>query len=120
MAYKFNSMSGRVGAAPPQMAYAPAGLKPEAPAEPSQIVWDQKPKAVARHKSPMGGDGILGNLIRNRVYESQKMFQRPDGLPVHLKKGFTDRVSYSVIMALTVFGTAWTCYSLYNLAKPKK
>ncbi|XP_022090987.1 cytochrome c oxidase subunit 7A-related protein, mitochondrial-like [Acanthaster planci] len=119
MAYKYNSMSGRVGSAPPQTAYSPAGLQATV-TEPSQIVWDQKPKPVARFRSPMGGDGVMGSLIRNRVYENQRVFQKPDGLPVHLKKGFTDRISYSIVMALTVFGTAWTCYSLYKLAQPKK
>ena len=50
------------------------GLKATA-AEPSQLVWDQKPKPAARFKSPMGGDGIFGSMIRNRVYENQRVFQ---------------------------------------------
>merc|ERR1711962_643380 len=112
-------MSGRVGATVPQTAYSPAGLKPAA-VEPAQIIWDQKPKPVTRQRSPMGGDGMFGNLIRNRVYDSQQIFQKPDGVPIHLKRGFSDRVSYGIIMALTVLGTGWTCYSLYKLAQPKK
>ncbi|XP_071787759.1 cytochrome c oxidase subunit 7A2-like, mitochondrial [Asterias amurensis] len=118
MAYKFRPMGGRVGPATPEMAYSPAGLQPPVKVEPSQLVWEQKPKPVAIYRSPMGGDGVFGKL--NKVYQNQKVFQSPNGIPIHLKKGFTDRLSFGLIMALTVGGTIWTCVSLYQYSQPKK
>ncbi|XP_022090989.1 cytochrome c oxidase subunit 7A2, mitochondrial-like isoform X2 [Acanthaster planci] len=58
--------------------------------------------------------------IQNKVKENQLRFQKDDGLPVHLKGGLMDTFSYTVIMGLTVAGTAWVCYELFTLSMPKK
>uniref|UniRef100_A0A3B4FNZ6 Cytochrome c oxidase subunit 7A1, mitochondrial n=1 Tax=Pundamilia nyererei TaxID=303518 RepID=A0A3B4FNZ6_9CICH len=50
--------------------------------------------------------------LKNKVPESQKIFQEDNGLPVHIKGGTGDVLLYRATMTLTIAGT---CYSLYWL-----
>ncbi|GLD56969.1 cytochrome c oxidase subunit 7A2, mitochondrial [Lates japonicus] len=54
--------------------------------------------------------------IKNRVPEQQKVFQEDNGLPVHLKGGTADALLYRTTMTLTVFGTGYVIYELWNAA----
>ncbi|MCJ8736846.1 hypothetical protein PDJAM_G00017110 [Pangasius djambal] len=58
--------------------------------------------------------------VENKVATKQKMFQEDNGLPVHLKGGPKDALLYSATMALTVFGTGYVIYELFQAAMPKK
>ncbi|XP_018530179.1 cytochrome c oxidase subunit 7A2, mitochondrial [Lates calcarifer] len=58
--------------------------------------------------------------VKNRVPEQQKLFQEDNGLPVHLKGGPADALLYRTTMTLTVFGTGYVLYELWNAAFPKK
>uniref|UniRef100_A0A4W3IIV4 Cytochrome c oxidase subunit 7A2, mitochondrial n=1 Tax=Callorhinchus milii TaxID=7868 RepID=A0A4W3IIV4_CALMI len=58
--------------------------------------------------------------LQNKVPENQKIFQEDNGLPVHLKGGVTDALLYRLTMGLTVVGTGYVLYELFNAAMPKK
>ncbi|NXQ31762.1 COX7R oxidase, partial [Alaudala cheleensis] len=55
----------------------------------------------------------------NKVPDLQKVFQRSDGLPVHLKRGYPDRMLYRTTMALTIGGTFYCLVALYIASQPK-
>ncbi|XP_032870463.1 cytochrome c oxidase subunit 7A2, mitochondrial-like [Amblyraja radiata] len=57
--------------------------------------------------------------LKNRVLEHQKVFQADNNLPVHLKGGVVDAVLYRITMAITVGGTLFSFYSLFQAALPK-
>ncbi|XP_039553840.1 cytochrome c oxidase subunit 7A-related protein, mitochondrial isoform X2 [Passer montanus] len=46
--------------------------------------------------------------------------QRSDGLPVHLKLGYPDRLLYRTTMALTIGGTIYCLVALIIASQPKK
>ncbi|XP_056333599.1 cytochrome c oxidase subunit 7A2, mitochondrial [Danio aesculapii] len=58
--------------------------------------------------------------LENKVPNKQKMFQEDNDLPVHLKGGLTDGLLYRLTMALTVFGSGYVVYTLFDVAMPKK
>ncbi len=58
--------------------------------------------------------------LQSKIKDGQTKFQTDNGIPVHLKGGVIDTFTYTTIMGLTVVGTAWTCYSLYDYSMPKK
>ncbi|KAM3676815.1 cytochrome c oxidase subunit 7A-related protein, mitochondrial isoform X2 [Ammospiza nelsoni] len=89
------------------------GLKPLAPTDyPHLIFGTSKP---APGLSP--ADSFLG---RNKVPDLQKVFQRSDGLPVHLKLGYPDKLLYRTTMALTIGGTIYCLVALFIASQPKK
>ncbi|NWY39532.1 COX7R oxidase, partial [Sylvia atricapilla] len=88
------------------------GLKPLVPTEspgPDAIFGTSKPGLPAT-------DTFLGT---NKVPDLQKVFQRSDGLPVHLKRGYPDRMLYRTTMALTIGGTFYCLVALYIASQPK-
>ncbi|NXD91647.1 COX7R oxidase, partial [Chaetorhynchus papuensis] len=85
------------------------GLKPLVPTEsPAPIFGTSKP--------PSEAEAFLG---KNKVPDLQKVFQRSDGLPVHLKRGVPDRLLYRTTMALTIGGTIYCLVALYIASQPK-
>jgi len=58
--------------------------------------------------------------VQNKVKENQVLFQKDNGLPIHLKGGILDKFTYTAAMTLTVFGTAWACYELFAYSQAKK
>ncbi|XP_051869173.1 cytochrome c oxidase subunit 7A2, mitochondrial-like [Pristis pectinata] len=58
--------------------------------------------------------------VENRVPEKQKIFQADNGIPVYLKGGVGDAVLYRLTMALTVGGTVYVLYQLFDAALPRK
>lgn len=45
--------------------------------------------------------------------------QRPDGVPVHLKRGLPDQMLYRTTLALTVGGTLYCLVALYMASQPR-
>ncbi|NXA00099.1 COX7R oxidase, partial [Nesospiza acunhae] len=89
------------------------GLKPLAPSDyPHLIFGTSKP---APGLPPV--DPFLG---KNKVPDLQKVFQRSDGLPVHLKLGYPDKLLYRTTMALTIGGTIYCLVALFIASQPKK
>uniref|UniRef100_A0A8C4EEX6 Uncharacterized protein n=1 Tax=Dicentrarchus labrax TaxID=13489 RepID=A0A8C4EEX6_DICLA len=58
-------------------------------------------------------------LGANRVPDLQKVFQRSDGVPVHLKRGLIDKLLYRTTMGLTVGGALYCLVALYIAAQPR-
>ncbi|XP_066536888.1 cytochrome c oxidase subunit 7A2a [Hoplias malabaricus] len=58
--------------------------------------------------------------VENKVPAKQKLFQEDNGIPVHLKGGAKDALLYRATMALTVFGSGFVLYKLFEAAMPKK
>ncbi|XP_005483127.1 cytochrome c oxidase subunit 7A-related protein, mitochondrial isoform X1 [Zonotrichia leucophrys gambelii] len=113
MYYKFSGFTQRLTGATSSAAYTPQGLKPLAPTDyPHLIFGTSKP---APGLSP--ADSFLG---RNKVPYLQKVFQKSDGLPVHLKLGYPDKLLYRTTMALTIGGTIYCLVALFIASQPKK
>ncbi|NXA87821.1 COX7R oxidase, partial [Melanocharis versteri] len=88
------------------------GLKPLVPTESlSPIFGTSKPPSDLRATDSF--------LVKNKVPDLQKVFQRSDGLPVHLKRGIPDRMLYRTTMALTLGGTIYCLIALYIASQPK-
>ncbi|NWU25454.1 COX7R oxidase, partial [Dyaphorophyia castanea] len=88
------------------------GLKPLVPTEsPAPIFGTSKPPSVLPTTEPFLG--------KNNVADLQRVFQRSDGLPVHLKGGVPDRMLYRTTMALTIGGTIYCLVALYIASRPK-
>ncbi|NWT66748.1 COX7R oxidase, partial [Prunella himalayana] len=89
------------------------GLKPLAPTEPPDLIIRKSKPAPAL---PAAGP----YLNTNKVPDLQKIFQRPDGLPVYLKLGYSDKMLYRTTMALTIGGTIYCVVALIIASQPKK
>ncbi|XP_067875411.1 cytochrome c oxidase subunit 7A1, mitochondrial isoform X1 [Heterodontus francisci] len=61
----------------------------------------------------------IRNQLKNKVLENQKIFQADNGLPVHLKGGTVDAVFYRITMAITIGGTFFSIYNLFQAALPR-
>ncbi|NXB03818.1 COX7R oxidase, partial [Cnemophilus loriae] len=88
------------------------GLKPLVPTESSAPIFGTSKLSPDLPAT----DPFLGI---NKVPDLQKVFQRSDGLPVHLKRGVPDRMLYRTTMALTIGGTIYCLVALYIASQPK-
>ncbi|KAM8837100.1 cytochrome c oxidase subunit 7A2-like, mitochondrial isoform 2-T2 [Spinachia spinachia] len=88
------------------------GLRPGVPAESPAMVFATPTKVVSEAGS------AVEYLGANRVPELQRIFQAPDGIPIHLKRGLPDRLLYRTTMALTVGGALYCLVALYFAAQP--
>ncbi|XP_033120358.1 cytochrome c oxidase subunit 7A-related protein, mitochondrial-like [Anneissia japonica] len=119
MAFRYNTSTGKLSPSTPQLAYNPEGIKKLKCADPPKIQWAVKPMPPAPQYSPLGGDQIFGSLIRNRVYEKWPLFQANDGVPVHLKRGARDRVSFMLFAGFVGCSTLYTLFQLGRLINKK-
>ncbi|XP_028580621.2 cytochrome c oxidase subunit 7A2-like, mitochondrial isoform X3 [Podarcis muralis] len=90
------------------------GFKPVVSTESPTLIFATPTKIASE------GPPTVEYLGKNRVPELQKFFQKPDGLPVHLKRGLPDQLLYRTTMALTIGGTIYCLVALYMAANPKK
>lgn len=54
------------------------------------------------------------------IYISYCVFQKNDGVPVHLKGGPVDKFLFGITVALCAIGTVASLHTLYVLSYPKK
>ncbi|XP_075451866.1 cytochrome c oxidase subunit 7A2-like, mitochondrial [Ascaphus truei] len=113
MYYKFSGFSQRLVGAVPSEAYIPQGLRPSISSEGPATIFATPTKLASESAT------AAEYLGKNRVPDLQKLFQKSDGLPVHLKKGVPDRLLYRTTMALTIGGTIYCLVALYMAAQPK-
>ncbi|XP_075454117.1 cytochrome c oxidase subunit 7A2, mitochondrial isoform X1 [Ascaphus truei] len=73
-----------------------------------------------RHVSQRTLSSSSRRSLQNKVPLKQKLFQEDNGIPVHLKGGVGDALLYRLTMTLTVVGTGYVFYELFNAAMPKK
>ncbi|XP_014325195.1 cytochrome c oxidase subunit 7A-related protein, mitochondrial [Xiphophorus maculatus] len=114
MYYKFSGFTQKLTGAAPTAAYNPQGLKLSLPAESPTMIFATPTKLVSEAGS------TVEYLGTNKVPDLQKFFQTSDGVPVHLKRGYPDRLLYRTTMALTVGGVVYCLVALYIAAQPKK
>ncbi|XP_068041937.1 cytochrome c oxidase subunit 7A-related protein, mitochondrial isoform X1 [Anomalospiza imberbis] len=113
MYYKFSGFTQRLVGATAAAAYTPQGLKPL-----NSVIPTESPDLIFGTSKPLpAADPFLGT---NKVPDLQKVFQRSDGLPVHLKLGYPDRLLYRTTMALTIGGTFYCLVALFISSQPKK
>ncbi|XP_005988400.1 cytochrome c oxidase subunit 7A-related protein, mitochondrial [Latimeria chalumnae] len=115
MYYKFSGVTQRLAGCSPLTAYRPQGLAPGTPADPPPLIFATpvRQSLETSHDPP----NYMGT---NRVPSLQRVFQKPDGIPVHLKKGYSDRLLYRTTMALTVGGVLYCLVALLIAAQPKR
>ncbi|NXU87242.1 COX7R oxidase, partial [Xiphorhynchus elegans] len=113
MYYKFSGFSQRLVGATAAAAYTPQGLKPIVSTESSAPVFGTSKLASDLPAT----DSFLSN---NKVPDLQKIFQKADGLPVHLKRGVPDKLLYRTTMALTIGGTIYCLIALYMASQPRQ
>ncbi|XP_048352621.1 cytochrome c oxidase subunit 7A-related protein, mitochondrial [Sphaerodactylus townsendi] len=114
MYYKFSGFTQRLVGAGAASAYIPQGLKPVVPVESPALIFGSPTKLASDTPSAVEYFG------KNRVPELQKFFQKPDGLPVHLKGGVPDRLLYRTTMVLTIGGAIYCLIALYMAAQPQR
>ncbi|XP_059181385.1 cytochrome c oxidase subunit 7A-related protein, mitochondrial isoform X2 [Centropristis striata] len=90
------------------------GLRPNVPAEAPTMIFGTPTKVVSEAGSTVEYMGT------NRVPDFQRLFQTSDGIPIHLKRGLSDRLLYRTTMALTLGGAVYCLVALYIAANPPK
>ncbi|NWW76918.1 COX7R oxidase, partial [Climacteris rufus] len=89
------------------------GLKPIVPTESPAPISGTTSKLASGLPAT---DSFLG---KNKVTDLQKIFQRSDGLPVHLKRGVPDTMLYRTTMALSIGGTIYCLIALFIASQPR-
>ncbi|XP_040207457.1 cytochrome c oxidase subunit 7A-related protein, mitochondrial [Rana temporaria] len=113
MYYKFSGFTQKLVGAAPVEAYSPQGFRP--------FTNPQAPAPIFSTPTKLPGEFSASDaFIKNRVPELQKLFQKPDGIPVHLKGGYSDRLLYRTTMALALGGTVYCIIALFIASQPKK
>merc|ERR1712131_100431 len=100
MYYKLNGVTQRLAGATPA-AYSPQGLKVAVPAEPTPLIFASPTKVVSE------AGYAVESMGSNKVPDLQKLFQKNDGIPIHLKRGLMDKMLYRTTMGLTIAGAAY-------------
>nr|XP_020477982.1 cytochrome c oxidase subunit 7A-related protein, mitochondrial-like [Monopterus albus] len=111
MYYRLNGVTQRLIGAP-AAAYSPQGLCPGVPPVSPPVIFASPTKLASE-------TGSQAEYLRaNRIPDLQKLFQRADGIPVHLKGGLIDKLLYRTTMGLTVGGAFYCLVALYIAAQP--
>ncbi|XP_043914862.1 cytochrome c oxidase subunit 7A-related protein, mitochondrial-like [Protopterus annectens] len=108
MYYQFSSFMQKLTGPLLANAYCTQGLKPAAVSEASPIIFITPIKPVSESSQYMG---------INRVLDLQRLFQRPDGVPI--KRGVPDKLLYRTTITLTVSVAVYCFIALYMAAQPK-
>ncbi|XP_029553990.1 cytochrome c oxidase subunit 7A-related protein, mitochondrial isoform X1 [Salmo trutta] len=90
------------------------GLRITVPTQPPPMIFATPTKYVSE------AGNVVEYLGHNKVPDLQKLFQKSDGVPVHLKGGLMDKMLYRTTMALTIGGTLYCLMALYIAAQPRK
>ncbi|XP_012682747.1 cytochrome c oxidase subunit 7A-related protein, mitochondrial [Clupea harengus] len=113
MYYKVSGVTGKLTGTT-SAAYAPQGLRATVPTEPLPMTFAVPTKLVSEAGT------VVEYLGVNKVQEWQKIFQKSDGIPIHLKRGIIDKLLYRTTMGLTIGGTLYCLMALYIAAQPRK
>ncbi|TSK42138.1 Cytochrome c oxidase subunit 7A-related protein, mitochondrial [Bagarius yarrelli] len=114
MYYKISGVTGKLTGSTPASAYCPQGLKPTVPSQPTTMIFALPTKVVSE------AGPTAEYMGANKVPELQKLFQKANGVPIHLKRGVIDRLIYRTTMGLTIGGTLYCLVALYFAAQPRK
>nr|AGM32612.1 cytochrome c oxidase subunit VIIa [Coptotermes formosanus] len=119
MYYRLNNFTGRLIGSTHIQPYYPIGVKPLDKSEPPKVVYHDASLKPVTHTSPRYSSTSTSNMYA-ALKKKQELFQRNDGLPIHVKGGPVDKVLFGITMALCVIGTAYSLQTLYVLSYPKK
>ncbi|XP_042289563.1 cytochrome c oxidase subunit 7A-related protein, mitochondrial-like [Thunnus maccoyii] len=111
MYYRLNGVTQRLTGAP-AAACSPQGLRPGVPPVSPPAIFASPTKLASETGSQ------VEYLGANRVPDLQRLFQRSDRLPVHLKGGVIDKLLYRTTMSLTAGGVLYCLVALYFAAQP--
>ncbi|XP_054830459.1 cytochrome c oxidase subunit 7A-related protein, mitochondrial-like [Eublepharis macularius] len=111
--YKFSCFMQRLVGAGTASAYTLQGFKPVIPMEPPALI-SGTPTKLASDSS------AVEYLGKNKVRDLQKLFEKPDGVPVHVKQGVPDKLLYQTTMAIKIGGTIYCLIALYKAAHPER
>uniref|UniRef100_A0A6B2F593 Cytochrome c oxidase subunit 7A2-like, mitochondrial n=1 Tax=Bothriechis nubestris TaxID=1766655 RepID=A0A6B2F593_9SAUR len=114
MYYKFGGFTQRLVGTGASAACSPQGFKPVVSVESPAVIFDTPIKVASDTPNKVGG------LVKNKVPKLQKLFQRPDDIPVHLKRNLPDRLLYRTTMALTIGGAIYCLIALYMATSQKR
>ncbi|KAK2820559.1 hypothetical protein Q5P01_023518 [Channa striata] len=114
MYYRFSGFTQKLTGSGPAAAYSPQGLKPGVPVEGPTMIFASPTKVVAE------AGATVEYMGANKVPDLQRLFQASDGVPIHLKRGYPDRLLYRTTMALTVGGALYCLVALYIASQPRK
>uniref|UniRef100_A0A4D5R9C8 Cytochrome c oxidase subunit VIIa-related protein, mitochondrial n=1 Tax=Scolopendra viridis TaxID=118503 RepID=A0A4D5R9C8_SCOVI len=131
MFYRFNTLTNRLISATHMQAYQPQGLVPLSKVTSQKITMLYHPAesgpALANEAIRQTSSTPLSSPPRKsskyaplnpRIKELQELFQKDDGVPVHLKRGGLDRILYYTTGVLTAAGTCWVLYDIVITAMP--
>ncbi|XP_068161728.1 cytochrome c oxidase subunit 7A-related protein, mitochondrial [Antennarius striatus] len=110
MYYRFSGFTQKLTGSGLSAAYTPQGLRPSVPGEAPSMIFGTPTKVLS--------EATTGYMESNRVPELQRLFQKSDGVPIHLKRGVPDRLLYRTTMALTVGGVVYCLVALYMASQP--
>ncbi|XP_019371927.1 PREDICTED: cytochrome c oxidase subunit 7A-related protein, mitochondrial [Gavialis gangeticus] len=113
MYYKFSSFTQNLTGAAAAAAYNPQGLKPLVSTELPASIFGTPTKVASESPAAVSYWG------KNKVPELQKLFQKSDGVLVHLKQGVPDKLLYRTTMALALGGSIYCLIALYMASQPK-
>ncbi|XP_072523287.1 cytochrome c oxidase subunit 7A-related protein, mitochondrial [Salminus brasiliensis] len=113
MFYKLSGFTHRLTGSVLPAAYSQQSPRPSVPSESPAMMFATPTKLASE------SGASLEYMSANRVPDLQKLFQSPEGVPVHLKRGVPDRLLYRTTMALTLGGAVYCLVALYIAAQPK-
>lgn len=80
-------------------------------------------KVISRARAPLVRISTRNKSVaekEGRIKELQELFTMEDGVAVHVKKGFTDKVLYQTTVGGCVIGLGIVLKSFYDMAFKKK
>ncbi|CAB1312469.1 unnamed protein product, partial [Coregonus sp. 'balchen'] len=90
------------------------GLRVTLPTEAPPMIFATPTKYVSE------AGNMVEYLGHNKVPDLQKLFQKSDGVPVHLKGALMDKMLYRTTMGLTIGGILYCLMALYIAAQHRK
>ncbi|KAF4520602.1 hypothetical protein B566_EDAN006013 [Ephemera danica] len=128
MFYQFNSFTGRLVGSNHMIPHFPVGTKPLPKNDPPKIMFEtpyvklaqETPIRRASQKKFVPGTQDIYSEVPEALKKKMELFQRADGVPIHLKGGPFDRILFGTTMALCGVGILLTLNFLYGMSYPKK
>ncbi|XP_069704504.1 cytochrome c oxidase subunit 7A1, mitochondrial-like [Periplaneta americana] len=119
MFHQFNNITGRLIGSSHVQPYYPIGVQPLNKYDSPKIVFQDSTVKPVKVASPRHSSSSASGLY-SAIRKKQELFQKKDGLPVHIKGGPMDRALFGLTFALCGIGMIFSVHTLYVLSYPKK